>query len=98
MTTPRKNSIVDMVADHYCGLTVDEVLGEEYLGLGTTGKIAIQALWDDFAEGRMDGWLEETGTTQTELLNAMVRFTSDIVTNGEIDAVRTPEGWRKKCL
>lgn len=80
MTTTRDNSI-------------DEILAEEYFGMGAIGKIAIQALWEDFAEGRMTEWLEETETTETELLEAMVRLTADIVSSGKINMYRTMNGW-----
>jgi len=80
MTTPRDNSI-------------DEILAEEYLGVGVIGKVAIHALWEDFAEGRMNEWLEETETTRVELLEAMLRLTTDIVGSGKVDMLRTMDGW-----
>jgi len=83
MTTFRDNSI-------------DEILAEEYFGIGAIGKVAIHALWEDFAEGRMTEWLEETETTQTELLEAMVRLTADIVSSGKINMCRGINGWETK--
>ena len=73
--------------------TTDEILAEEYLGLGITGKLAIQALWEDFAEGRMGEWLEETETTEAELLEAMLRLTADIIKSGHIHDMRSIGGW-----
>jgi len=80
MTTFRDNS-------------TDEIIAEEYLGLGITGKMAIHAIWEDFAEGRMSEWLEETETTEAELLDAMLRFTADIIKSGNLHNVRSLGGW-----
>lgn len=85
MTTPHDNSL-------------DEILAENYLGLGAVGRDTIFAMWDDFMNKRheTDDWMTEQGITERDLAHALIRLTADIIDGGYLDMVRTPEGWMPK--
>lgn len=71
--------------------SLDEVLAENYLGIGAIGSHVIASAWDDFANDRYD--LDELETTESELVSALMRLTTDIVAGGYLHSMRTPIGW-----
>jgi len=85
MTTPHDNSL-------------DEILAENYLGLGAIGRDAILSIWDDFVNKRheTDDWMGEQGITERDLAQALMRLTADIIDGGYLDKIRTPNGWENQ--
>lgn len=71
--------------------SLDEVLAENYLGIGAIGSHVIASAWDDYANDRHD--MEALDTTDSELVSALMRLTNDIVANGYLHSMRTPYGW-----
>lgn len=71
--------------------SLDEVLAENYLGIGAIGSHVIASAWDDYANDRLD--LEDLQTTDHELVDALQRLTNDIVSGGHLHSMRTPIGW-----
>jgi hypothetical protein len=71
--------------------TLDEVLADNYLGIGAIGSHVIASAWDDFANDRHD--LEALDTTEGELVGALMRLTASIVDGGYLHSMRTPMGW-----
>jgi len=62
---------------------VYSMLLHEYFSIGTTGIQAINALWDDIANGRMDQTASDWEVTVELVIMAASRLTKDIVDSGE---------------
>ena len=74
-------------------VSLSEVLAENYLTVGATGKAAISYMWDDVAESRFDqDWLDDMGITYAELIAELLSMTTDIIANGKLDTVHGFEG------
>lgn len=73
--------------------SLDEILAEEFLGLGAIGKYAIHAMWEAYADGDFADWLADTGTSQEELRRAMLSLTIAVVSGDHLDDIRTLDGW-----
>lgn len=74
--------------------SLHSVLADDYLGIGAIGKDAIAALWGDFAAGRQDDYIAEQGLTEVEWVGALLRITNDIIREGRLHHIRTPQGWQ----
>ena len=60
--------------------SIQEVLADNYLGLGSTGISAIAEMWDDLLHERFDDdWLEEIGITKDKLIFELLKLTNETV-------------------
>jgi len=67
-------------------VSLSEILAENYLSIGATGKGAIASMWDDLAQDRFDQeWLDEMGTTRTQLIAELLSITTDIISNAKLE-------------
>jgi hypothetical protein len=71
--------------------SLDEILAENYLGIGAIGSHVIASAWDDYANDRFD--LTDLSTTDSELVSALTRLTTSIIEGGYLHSMRTPIGW-----
>lgn len=66
--------------------SIQEVLADNYLGLGTTGVSAIAEMWDDLLHERFDDdWLKEIGITKDKLIWELLKLTNDIVLKNKLN-------------
>lgn len=73
--------------------SLDEILAEEFLGLGAIGKLALHAMWQAYVDGDFDEWLADTETSQDELRAAMLSLTIAVIKGDHLDDIRTLDGW-----
>ena len=60
--------------------SIQEVLADNYLGLGSTGISAIAEMWDDLLHERFDDdWLKEIGITKDKLIFELLKHTNETV-------------------
>lgn len=65
---------------------IENILRDEYLGIGAIGKFAIVSMWDDFANNRyQDGILEDQATDVFEIGLILCRLTEEIVASGKCE-------------
>ena len=68
--------------------SIQEVLADNYLGLGSTGVSAIAEMWDDLLHERFDAdWLKEFGTTKDKLIWELLKLTNEIVLRDKLNTV-----------
>jgi hypothetical protein len=75
--------------------TLDNILAENYLGLGAIGSHAIMSIWDDFTNKahETDDWITEQGISERDLAHALIRLTAFIIDSDLLDKMNTPDGW-----
>ena len=60
--------------------SIQEVLADNYLGLGSTGISSIAEMWDDLLHERFDDdWLKEIGITKDKLIFELLKLTNETV-------------------
>ncbi len=73
--------------------SVQQILKEEYLGIGAIGADAIVSMWSDFSEALQTEWSLENGVTEEELALKLAELTLAIVRDGKVRKMNTPIGW-----
>ena len=68
--------------------SIQEVLADNYLGLGSTGISAVAEMWDDLLHERFDAdWLKEIGITKEKLIWELLKLTNEIVLKDKLNKV-----------
>lgn len=73
--------------------TVQQLLKEEYLGIGAIGAGAIVSMWSDFHEALQTEWSLENGVSEEQLALELAELTLAIVRDGNARKMNTPDGW-----
>ena len=55
---------------------IDDVLAENYFGIGAIGRDAINAMWEDFAHGRLDD------NSELVIIPELLKLTHYVIDNG----------------
>ena len=55
---------------------IDDVLAENYFGIGAIGRDAVNAMWEDFAHGRLDDNAEQV------IIPELLKLTHYVIDNG----------------
>lgn len=55
---------------------IDDVLAENYFGIGAIGRDAINAMWEDFAHGRLDN------NSERVIIPELLKLTHYVIDNG----------------